>query len=276
MSRLPLFLLTIGVAAAAACAAPEPDPGPAKAYEGRWNYDLPDTAAMTNIAAMNIGNGLLGPQIGDIVFTAVGRDRVIGRTDVGCTWKFAVDGAALRLESPGQTCHNPTAGYAYTMTEWTVRVDGDHETESIRARSHHGDRDYDFELAQGHRTRAPEDDPAAVAAFTGTWSFGAPNPRTGANTRIAAGAVTPETGTVEVRPDYGNRMTATTGEGCQWSLVARGNTAKLDPPIQTCTIGASAVTLRYWTIAGDGRRQVSQMYGTDRAGVPFIVNGELQ
>lgn len=57
-------------------------------------------------------------------------------------------------------------------------------------------------------------------------------------------------------------------------LVARGNTAKLDPPIQTCTLPTStAITIRSWTVATDGRQQASVMTGTDEHGGNFALGG---
>ncbi|MFC9894116.1 hypothetical protein ACFVMC_10525 [Nocardia sp. NPDC127579] len=87
------------------------------------------------------------------------------------------------------------------------------------------------------------------------WGYDAQNPRTGANTYPDTGTnrTTPHTGIVALTSNYGNRLTAHTDDGCEWSMVARGTTAKLDPPIQTCTLGDAAVTLRYWTIATDGQ-----------------------
>ncbi|MFC9994947.1 hypothetical protein [Nocardia sp. NPDC127526] len=254
---LPLLLLTT---IAATPFAPPAAASPAAAYEGRWNYDYPDSATKINMAALSLAEGAEGPQIGDIVFTATDSEHVTGRTDVGCTWQFRVTGDALTLDPPGQTCHNPVLGAFYTMREWTVRVDGDRETESLTATSHHADRDYEFTLAHGARTRVPEFDPAAAAPFAGAWQYGSPPAKAGA--------------TVTLTGNYANRLTAVTDDGCHWTLLARGNTAKLDPPAQTCTRGDSTVTLRFWTIATQGDRQLILMTGTDTTG-DFVVSGDL-
>ncbi|MEV6276046.1 hypothetical protein [Nocardia sp. NPDC051832] len=256
----------------------QPDPGP---YLGRWNYDLPDRAAMTNIATLNTAGGALGPQIGDIVFTSPEPGRVTGRTDVGCTWQFRVTSDALVLDPPNQLCHNPTSNYSYTTTAWTVRVAEGRETESITAISHHADADYEFVLDRGARSRVEEYDPGSSALFTGTWDYGAPDPSYGgANTRLTFGAdgkpaVRPESGSIVLSRDFGNRVTARTADGCHWTLVTRGNTAKLDPPVQTCTVRDQAVTLRYFTIAAAGGDQVAQSIGTDADGARFTVTGLL-
>ncbi|MFJ9363873.1 hypothetical protein ACIRRA_05545 [Nocardia sp. NPDC101769] len=271
----PLLFVLTTTALVAACGS-APAESVAESYQGRWNYDLPDVATMTNIATMNIGEGLRGPQIGDIVFTSAGPHRIVGRTDVGCTWQFDITDDGLALASPGQTCYNPTAGYAYTMTEWAIHVSGIHETESIKAISHHSDRDYEFDLAHGARTRTTEDDPGSAKAFLGTWSYGPPDPATGANTQLTVGAApTPLTGTLTITGDYGSRVTAHTPDGCDWTLLTRGDTAKLDPPAQTCTVANSAVTLTYWTIVTDGSHQISAVYGTTPGNTRFSANGDL-
>src|SRR5947207_2249200 len=95
----------IGVAAAVLVALV---PNPAQAgshqpssqgYLGRWNYDQPDRATNTNIAVVSCPASVptcVGeppfevPQIGDIVFTAGADGAVVGHTDQGCTWTFAV------------------------------------------------------------------------------------------------------------------------------------------------------------------------------------------
>ncbi|MTE15207.1 hypothetical protein [Nocardia aurantiaca] len=143
-------------------------------YLGRWNYDFPDHSTMINYATENVPGAPDAPQIGDIIFTSSAGGRVTGRTDVGCTWEFKTATDGLTLDPPDQTCHNPTLGYTYTTTAWTVQVKGDRETESITALSHHQDADYVFTLAHGARTRVPEDDPDVAGAFEGTWSFNGP------------------------------------------------------------------------------------------------------
>ncbi|WP_040811606.1 hypothetical protein [Nocardia concava] len=75
--------------------------------------------------------------------------------------------------------------------------------------------------------------------------------------------------------NYDNRLVARTADGCGWTLVARGGTAKLDPPVQTCAQGDSAVTLRFWTLAAAGDQQLSTMVGTNPKGDPIMVSGEL-
>jgi hypothetical protein len=252
-------------------------------YLGKWNYDQPDRITMTNIAVMNLpGGGFQAPQIGDIVFTAEGSDRIVGRTDVGCTWRFKATPRSLELNPPSQLCHNPTLNVSYTITRWTVTVTGQHEKEAITAKSHHPERDYDFVLEKGARTKAKEYDPRAATNFTGIWTYDPSDPKSRVNIRVtqyaaAGGAPTvvesPQQGSVTIIKDYDNRVTARTDDGCTWSLLSRGNTAKLDPPTQTCTLRTSAaVTLKYWTITTDSRQQVSTMIGTDERGGTFILS----
>ncbi|MGV9677090.1 hypothetical protein ACWDSJ_17580 [Nocardia sp. NPDC003482] len=249
-----LALLTAAVVFAAPEAVAEPTT--ADIYLGRWNYNFPDHSTMTNYATENIPGAPDAPQIGDIIFTSPSPGRVTGRTDVGCTWEFKTTTDGLTLDPANQTCHNPTFGYTYTTTAWTVRVTGDKETESITALSHHQNTDYTFTLQHGARTKTREDDPAAAKSFQGTWT---------------ADTAKPET--ITLTTNYGNRLIAHTPDSCSWTLVTRGDTAKLDPPVQTCTQGDSAVTLRFWTIATSGDHQISTMLGTDATGAPIAVNG---
>ncbi|MFD0201247.1 MULTISPECIES: hypothetical protein [Saccharothrix] len=252
-------------------------------YLGRWNYDLPDPGTMTNIATSTVPGRSRVPQIGDVVFVADGPGRIVGRTDVGCTWRFAVTRGSLELDPPSQLCHNPTSRVAYTISRWTVAVEGAREVETIRATSHHPDGDHAFVLEKGARTKAAEHDPTAAAKFAGTWTHDPADLAAGVNARTTVRTApdgtrtreqTPERGQVTITLDRGNRMTARTGDGCAWSLVARGNTAKLDPPIQTCTRSATtAITTRSWTVATDGTRQASVMTGTDERGGDFALGG---
>lgn len=252
-------------------------------YLGRWNYDQPDRATMTNIAQMNLpGRGQV-PQIGDIVFTAEGAGRIVGRTDVGCTWRFKTTPTSLELDPPSQLCHNPTSNVSYTLTRWTVTVTGVHEKESLFGKSHRPERDYDFVLDKGARTKAEEYDPQATKNFIGTWAYDPADQAAGVNIRTTVRTApdgtrtivpSQEQGKVTITRDYDNRITARTDDGCTWSLVARGNTAKLDPPIQTCTRPTStAITVRSWTIATDGGQHASVMTGTDEHGGSFTLNG---
>ncbi|MFU8849722.1 hypothetical protein ACNAW0_01840 [Micromonospora sp. SL1-18] len=251
-------------------------------YLGRWNYDLPDRADMTNIAVMNLPNGgLQAPQIGDIVFTLGDDGGIIGRTDVGCTWRFKAASRRLELDPPAQLCHNPTLHVSYTITRWTVSVDGKRERETVIAKSHHPDRDYDFVLDKGARTKA-NDDPNAARPFLGTWTYDPSDPQSRINIRTTQytapdGAPrmieSPQQGQVTITRDYANRITVRTDEGCTWTLLARGSTAKLDPPVQTCMLPSlAAITLTYYTIVTDGRRQAAMMVGTDERGGTFVLS----
>lgn len=244
-------------------------------YVGRWNYDQPDRATMTNIATSNVPGRAQVPQIGDVVFTAEGPDRIVGRTDVGCTWRFKATATSLELDPANQLCRNPTSNIAYTLSRWSVVVAGARETEIIAAKSLHADGVYDFAVNKGARTRGTEYDLAAAANFTGTWTYDPADRDTGVNIRTTfrtAPEQSEERGQVMITRNYGNRITSRTGEGCTWTLVARGNTAKLDPAIQTCTLPtSSAITLRFWTIATDGRRQATVMNGTDERGGNFAL-----
>ncbi|WP_330254619.1 hypothetical protein OG874_08775 [Nocardia sp. NBC_00565] len=135
-------------------------------------------------------------------------------------------------------------------------------------------------MNKGARTRTAESDPAATAAFTGTWRYDPADPVTRRNIRstrtMGQGGTslsdTPEQGAVAITADYDNRLTARTADGCTWTLLARGNTAKLDPPAQTCPRpGDTTITLRSWTIATDGHHQDAIMIGADEHNDAFTV-----
>ena len=115
-----------------------------------------------------------------------------------------------------------------------------------------------------------------MVQFPGVWAYDAADPRSRANirtTQIPGGnpVESPQSGLVTFTRDRDNRIIARTDEGCTWTLAVRGNTAKLDPPAQTCSLGSSTVTLRFWTIARDGKQQSSVISGVDEHGDSYLV-----
>jgi hypothetical protein len=55
-------------------------------------------------------------------------------------------------------------------------------------------------------------------------------------------------------------------------MLTVGNTAHLDPAVQTCMTSATTdAVLRYWTIASDGHRQATTMAGINPQGNNFTV-----
>lgn len=289
MNRGVLPLVVVLAAAAAPADLGGPDRADAdhsaslrqEQYLGRWNYDQPDAATMRNIAVINIPGGPRAvPQIGDIVFSRAAGGRIAGRTDQGCTWMFAVTRGSLELDPPTQTCSNPVRGLEYTITRWSVVVSGRHEREQFTAVSHHPDGDFDGALDNGRRTRAGDGDRSGTAPFLGAWNYDPPDPGTGVNIRDTrypqpggppSTVRSPERGSVTFTRDFGSRVNSHTPDGCTWSLLIRGNTAKLDPPVQSCTHTGGTVVLQYWTIASDGHRQAAVMTGTDERGGSFTI-----
>jgi hypothetical protein len=81
----------------------------------------------------------------------------------------------------------------------------------------------------------------------------------------------PQTGIVTFTKDRGHTITARTQDGCQWTLAALGNMAELEPAVQTCHLTGSTITLRFWSIASDGKHQVSVMAGVDKRGGNFLL-----
>jgi len=297
---IALVLMDTAVQAAAG---PVPRPaGPSlEQYLGRWNYDQPNRDSMRNVAVIQCpandtscagpapsGGPLLVPQVGDIVFAKDADGGVVGRTDQGCTWHFAVHPASLELAPPSQYCFNQVIGSGYTLTRWSVTVRGSHEREAITAMSHQPNVDYDFILNNGSRTRVAEQgSPGVLRGFAGTWLYAPADPQTLVNIMISRETGPdgtqvrpfPQTGIVGFTTGRDGIVVAHTGDGCRWTLVVRGNTAQLAPASQSCSLPGSTVTLTHWAIASDGMRQASVLAGVAESGARasnFLLNvGEL-
>ena len=113
--------------------------------------------------------------------------------------------------------------------------------------------------------------PGPARRFAGSWTYNAADPQSRVNilysqcTRPDGGKEqhqAPQSGLVTFAKGRDNTITGTTGDGCTWTLAVRGNTALLEPAVQTCRLPDSTVTLKHWSIAGDGRQQASVMSGT--------------
>jgi hypothetical protein len=264
-------------------------------YLGRWNYNQPDRETMTNIAVVSCPTSSPScagmppfqiPQIGDMVLSAVAGGGIVGHTDQGCTWRFALHARSLELDPPSQYCFNQVIGSGYTITRWSVTVSGSHETEIIEAISHQPSGDLNFRLQNGSRTKVVNTSNRAVQKrFAGTWAYDTADPRSGVNiltsrytdpdgqVRVVNSA---QTGSVIIAKGRDYTIRARTGNGCEWTLVVRGNTAELQPAMQTCRTGGSTMTLRFWSIASDGGHQASIMAGTDdRDGSFLLIAGSL-
>lgn len=260
-------------------------PGSVERDLGTWNYDQPDSKTMTNFVVISCPPGtpscatappITLPQIGYVVFSGAPDESVIGRTDQGCTWRFTPVPSGLEL-SPGkaQTCFNHVIGSSYTITRWSVRFSGRHETEYIAAVSHLSYGNFDFVLKNGKRTRA-QTSPAAARRFTGTWNYTPADPKTGVNIKTTdypppVGPVTSAlTGHVTFTSRHGDLISARADDGCTWTLAVAGNTAELKPARQTCTQGRTTTTMSFWSIASDGRQQVWIIAGTDPQGNSYL------
>jgi hypothetical protein len=293
-----IAVAAFAVAGLAALTAPAPviaSAGPAAAdssrepYLGRWNYDQPDRDSMRNIGILRCPSGstecdgpgpnggpLEVPQIGDIVFTEGPDGDVVGRTDVGCTWHFAERSGSLELSSETQYCFNEVNGVRYTILDWSVTVDGNHQHEVITALSHRpGSGDYEFVVEHGRRTRVPEaGPPGAAQRFVGIWEYTPADEEAQIN-MIRTREVGPEgerstetqqTGFVTFTAAPDGTVVAQTADGCQWGLLVRGYTASLAPETQTCTLADATITQSDWTIASDGRHQASRLRGVKKTG----------
>jgi hypothetical protein len=272
-------LITAGLPAGAAEASPPPEPS-AHQYLGTWNYDQPDPATMRNIAVLSCppgGNGCVSsplplplhiPQIGNIVFSAA-NGGVVGRTDQGCTWTFAVRSGSLELSPAAQYCFNRNIGSAYTLTRWSVTVVGNHERETIIGISHQPTGDLVTRMHYGARTRVSGVGGFhAMARFLGAWTYDPPSPQTFVNMLVTVPSgggvpsVSPVQGEVRVTSEHYGVIVARTADGCRWTLAVQGNTAELDPATQTCQLATGTVTLFFWSAASDGEHENAVMAGT--------------
>jgi len=219
----------------------------------------------------NQGFVLVVPQIGNLTMTRKEDGRLEGRTDQGCTWTFTDHGSSSELDPAPQSCFNKVIGSSYTITHWSIQVDGNHETESIEAKSHLPMGDCDFALKQGKRAKA--DDTDSTGLFVGDWVYDPPNPQTHSNMvqlvyqgdseRRGPGAA-PQTGRVSFSKAGEHTLTARTADGCSWRLDVYGNTALLPSP-QTCDVAGSKITMNHWSIASNGTQQNAVMSMTQDA-----------
>jgi hypothetical protein len=274
-----VVLVGAGVPAGTAQASPPP-PASAHKYLGTWNYDQPDPATMRNIAVLSCppgGDGCVSsqlplplaiPQIGNIVFSAA-NNRVVGRTDQGCTWTFAVTTGSLELDPPAQSCFNHTIGSAYTLTRWSVTVVGNHEQETIIGISHQPTGDLVTTMHHGARTRVTGVGGfPAMARFLGTWNYDPASPQTFVNMLVTVPVgggepvVSRVQGAVRVTSQRYGVIVARTDDGCRWTLAIQGNTAELDPAAQSCQLATGTVRVLFWSAASDGEHQHAVMAGT--------------
>lgn len=256
-------------------------------YLGRWNYDLPDRDDGINIAELQCpadepdcpspfpfqppGSTVQLPQIGDIVFSPGPEGTVTGRTNVGCTWQFAVRERSLELAPARQYCFNQVIGSGYTITTWSITVTGPRERETIVGISHHPDRDYRFVLDDGRRTKVDDTNHADTSRlFTGDWEYDPSDPDANVNIGIYRSVgpdgapqfhSQPHTGRITVTSETDHAITVHTPDGCQWGFAVRGNTAALHPAGQTCQLPDATVAINFWTIASDGKHQASVIRG---------------
>jgi hypothetical protein len=242
-------------------------------YSGVWNYDQPSASIGTNIgtiqcpAKSNADQGfvLVVPQIGNLTLTEKEDGRMEGRTDQGCTWTFKDRASSSELDPVPQSCFNKVIGSSYTITRWSLQVNGNHETESLDAKSHLPMGDCGFVLKDGKRTKADDSDSSGL--FVGTWEYDAPNARTHSNmlqfvyrgeSEGSGPAASPQTGLVSFSKTGDHTLTARTAEGCSWLLDVHGNTALLLSS-QTCAIAGGKITMNHWSIASNGEQQNTVM-----------------
>ncbi|MFE3226999.1 hypothetical protein [Nocardia sp. NPDC059228] len=240
-------------------------------YLGVWNYDQPDRANATDIATVGqYGiNPLTFPQVGTVEFARGTDGDITGHTDQGCTWHFRVNGDALDLAGADQYCFNNVIGSGYNIYYWHVTIRDGHEQEVVRANSYLPYGTFDFELANGKRTRADAADPGdAARLFTGSWAYDPTNPAYLNN--LTSPGYKPKTGVVHIDSSDG-QLIAHTGDGCSWTLDGHGNTAELAPADQTCRTPGGTVVMSFWSMASDGTHLISVMNSTDPENGEYFV-----
>ena len=203
------FAFVLGlVAVTSYCAAQE------SKYLGVWNYDQPNGETSENIAQLQCpapkgspegmhGFGMMIPQIGNLTITNAADGHLKGVTDQGCSWTFKVGSSSAELEPASQTCFNKLIGSSYTITRWSIRVDGNQESETLMAKSHHQMGDCDFAMQTGKRTKAEDTDSSGL--FVGDWRYDTLDPKTRMNVaqkicgeESSKPAVVPISGTVTI------------------------------------------------------------------------------
>ncbi|WP_157121878.1 hypothetical protein [Nocardia miyunensis] len=248
----------------AVAGADQPD---ADRYLGVWNYDQPDTSTGTNIAVIQMpGAQFKVPQIGTMTFSRDDGGGVVGRSDQGCTWHFAVGATGLDLTSKTQYCFNKVIGSGYSIDTWHVEIRGDKETETIHATSYNNGGSYPFILEKGTRTKAVTGSVGNTnKLFAGTWIFDPSDPATRLNILQPSGVA--KTGSITFSAGDDGVLQARTSDGCQWRLAAAGNTAELAPATQKC----GSQTMSFWAIASDGHHEFVVMSGIDPQGNPYLL-----
>jgi hypothetical protein len=240
----------------------------ASEYYGTWNYDQPDTSTLNNVTVLACPDGggqcdpylplpLRVPQVGWVEFSPGPNGTVNGHTDQGCTWNFSVHPTGLELSSTTQECYNPTIGSTGNLTKWSVQVNGDRETESIVAVSHQPNGvDIIGTMKSGSRTKlvGTQDSAKFVQRFLGDYHYTPADLHTLTNVvSTDQGTSYPEQGTIRFSAKHQDRgkITAHTPDGCHWTLHVRGDTAELDPAVQTCHTATGDRTLHYWALVTD-------------------------
>ena len=179
------FAFTCSLAVATSCCAAQENN-----YLGVWNYDQPNGATLENIAALQCpapkasaegmhGFGMMIPQIGNLTITKAPDGHLKGVTDQGCSWIFKAGADSAELDPASQTCFNKVIGSSYTITQWSIQVHGNQESEKLIAKSHHQMGDCDFVMQSGRRTKANDADTSGL--FVGNWRYDDLNPTTRVN-----------------------------------------------------------------------------------------------
>lgn len=259
-----LFSMAVGASYGLTGASAQPVPSVQK-YLGYWNYDQPNLTTLNNVIVLACPGGggqcdpqlplpLKVPQVGWVLFSPGPDGTVNGHTDQGCTWNFKVTPTDLELSSTTQECFNSAIGSAGNITKWSVMVTGNKEHEEIVSTSHQPNGvDLIGTMKSASRTRVDGSGGAkSFSRFLGSFTYNPADFSTLTNVVVTSkGTAYPEQGTVRFTRRNRGTILAYTPDGCNWTLAVRGNTAELDPAIQTCHLANGETSLHYWAIVTD-------------------------
>ncbi|HEY1647304.1 MAG TPA: hypothetical protein VGF96_04940 [Terracidiphilus sp.] len=238
-------------------------------FAGTWNYGLPNYEKDINISRISCPKGktppdrtLFVPQVGSITMTKTGEHEMLGTTDQGCGWTFITDGNSAHLDGPQKSCFNKIIQVSYTVTKWDISLTKGAWDEFMTVDSTSSMGTCESVKAKGPRSRVIEDSKRDDAkTFVGNWRYEPTDPVTQKNTALAAcpDSKMPQMlilkGSMSIEQTGPHSINAINENGCRLKFAVQGNTAALNPSVQTCENApkGSPKTYNFWTMATDGK-----------------------